>query len=479
MKRKGRVSLEARPASMWMLFPGAAARGAAEIVAASGAGEEVTFVYDELASGVDLAGVSAYFEALEHGVVDAHVVGGGADGVFGVGVPEDDVGVAAGGDGSLLRIHAEDLCRGGRGDFDEAVEGEAAGVDAMMVDQLHPVFDAGAAVGDFGEVVLAEGLLVGEAKGAVVGGDNLQVIVLEAVPELLLVFLFAQRRREDVFRVFEGFAGHLVFDGEQEILRAGFGEGGQAAVARFANLVEGVFAGEMHDVDGGSGDFGHGDGALHGFGLGDGGAGERVVDGSGFARGERLLHEHVDDAAVFGVHADEGSVLRGLLKGAEDGGVIHHEHAGVSHEELEAGYALANHRVHVFEAGRGQVGDDHVQAVVDGGFSFGLAPPSVERGAHFSAAGLDGEVDDGGGSADGCGFRAGFEVVGGEGSAEGHVEVGVGIDSAGENEEPGCVDDFVTFGRNAGADFADGGTIDEDVGGSGGFGGDYGAVLDQ
>src|SRR6185437_6335569 len=183
MKRKGRVSLEARPASMWMLFPGAAARGAAEIVAASGAGEEVTFVYDELASGVDLAGVSAHLEALEHRVVDAHVVGGGADGVFDVGVPENDISVAAGGYGSLLWVHAEDLRGGGRGNFGEAIQGEASGVHAVVVDQLHPVLDAGATVGDFGEVVLAERLLIGEAEGAVVGGDDLKVVVLEAVPE--------------------------------------------------------------------------------------------------------------------------------------------------------------------------------------------------------------------------------------------------------------------------------------------------------
>src|SRR6185437_942594 len=163
------------------LFPGTAAGRAAKVLAAPGAGEEVAGVYDELASGVDLAGVSAYFEAFEHGVVDAHVVGGGADGVLGVGVPEDEVGVAAGGDGSLLWVHAEYFCRGGCGDFDEAVEGEAAGVDAVMIDQLHPVLDAGAAIGDFGEVVLTERFLVGEAEGAVVGGDDLQVVVFEAV----------------------------------------------------------------------------------------------------------------------------------------------------------------------------------------------------------------------------------------------------------------------------------------------------------
>ena len=50
---------------------------------------------------------------------------------------------------------------------------------------------------------------------------------------------------------------------------------------------------------------------------------------------------HVDDAAIFSVHADERAVLGGLAHGFEDGGVVDHEHVGVGHEELEAGHAFA------------------------------------------------------------------------------------------------------------------------------------------
>ena len=49
----------------------------------------------------------------------------------------------------------------------------------------------------------------------------------------------------------------------------------------------------------------------------------------------------------------------------EDGGIIHHQHVGIGHEQLEAGHAFAHHVVHVFEAGLAQIGDDHVQPVVD------------------------------------------------------------------------------------------------------------------
>src|SRR4029077_13550009 len=85
-------------------------------------------------------------------------------------------------------------------------------------------------------------------------------------------------------------------------------------------------------------------------------------------------------------------------------------------------------------------GDDHVEAVVDAGASLGFFPPGVEGVAHLRAFGLDGEVDDAGGPAHGCGSRAGFEIVGGGGAAEGHVEMGVRVDASGEDEHSGGVD---------------------------------------
>ena len=160
------------------------------------------------------------------------------------------------------------------------------GIHAVMIDELQAVLDARAAVGNLGEIVFAEDFLVFETERAMVGGDHLQVIVLQAVPEFRLMLLGAQRRREDILGAFE--IGPLqLFDGEQQILRAGFGECRHAAVARFAHLVERVFRREVHDVDRRAGDFRHGDGAMHGFGFGARGAGERVIDGRGLAFGQR------------------------------------------------------------------------------------------------------------------------------------------------------------------------------------------------
>ena len=234
--------------------------------------------------------------------------------------------------------------------LDEAIERELALIHAVMIDQLQPILDAGAAVGNLGEIVFAEHLLVFEAERAMVGGDHLQVVVLQTVPQLRQILLLAQRRREDVFRAFEIRALEF-FDREQQILRAGFGEGGHAAIARLAHLVERVFRRQMHDVHRRARHLRHGDGAVHRFGFGGDGTRERVIDGRGLAFGQRALHDHVDHAAVFGVHADQRAVLGGLRERAENGGVVHHQHVRIGHEELETGHAFAHHVVHVFEAG--------------------------------------------------------------------------------------------------------------------------------
>jgi len=99
----------------------------------------------------------------------------------------------------------------------------------VVIDQLQAVLNARSAVGDLSEIVFAEYLLVREAEGAMVGGDHLQVIVLEAVPKLGLVLLGTQGRREHVLGAFE-IGPFQVFDREQQVLRAGLREGRDAAV---------------------------------------------------------------------------------------------------------------------------------------------------------------------------------------------------------------------------------------------------------
>ncbi len=196
----------------------------------------------------------------------------------------------------------------------------------------------------------------------------------------------------------------------------------------------------MDDVDGAVGHFGEGDGAGSCFGFGGGGARECVIFRGFFSFGESLLDDDVDGAAVFGVHADQAGVFGGLAHGFEDRGVVEHEDAGVGHEKFEAGDAFADEVGHFFELRAAEVGDDAVEGVVDGGFVVSFGHPGVEGVAESLAFVLDGEIDERRGAAEGCGDRAGLEIVGAGGAAEGHVEVGVDVDAAGEEEEVGGVD---------------------------------------
>ena len=67
--------------------------------------------------------------------------------------------------------------------LDELLRCDAALIDAEVPEDLQAVLDAGAAVGDLGEVIPAEFLLVVEAEGAVVGGDDCRWSSIEGVPE--------------------------------------------------------------------------------------------------------------------------------------------------------------------------------------------------------------------------------------------------------------------------------------------------------
>ena len=162
----------------------------------------------------------------------------------------------------------------------------------------------------------------------------------QPLPERVLVPLLAQRRRHHVLRALE--AGPLVvLVGEEEVLRAGLGVGGQAHVARLLHLLQRVRAGEVDDVDGHARHLGQRD--ARGPWPRPRRASGRVSAwylGAVCALAQRLLHQRVDDAAVLGVHADEPAVLARLEERAEDGGVVHLEHARVGHEELERRDAL-------------------------------------------------------------------------------------------------------------------------------------------
>ena len=58
---------------------------------------------------------------------------------------------------------------------------------AVMMQQLQPVLDARTAVGNLGEVVLAQSLLILKAERAMIGRDHLQIVFAQALPQFGLV----------------------------------------------------------------------------------------------------------------------------------------------------------------------------------------------------------------------------------------------------------------------------------------------------
>src|ERR1700693_3003047 len=79
------------------------------------------------------------------------------------------------------------------------------------------MFDAGPAVRDLGEVVLAE-LLFLQAERTVVGRNRLKGIPRQALPQLLLVPFFTERGRKDIPGAFKPRRLHLR-EGRRRALR--------------------------------------------------------------------------------------------------------------------------------------------------------------------------------------------------------------------------------------------------------------------
>ncbi len=105
------------------------------------------------------------------------------------------------------------------------------------------------------------------------------------------------------------------------------------------------------------------------------------------------------------------------------------------------------------------------KAVIDGGLLIGFFPPGIEGVAHARAFGLNGEIDERGGAAEGGGFSAGFEIVGRSGAAEGHIEVSVDVNTARKEQQAGGINDAIGIDcRDGLGDVFDGLVFDQEIG---------------
>jgi hypothetical protein len=425
---------------------------------------ELAVADDDRPARQDDVGAALDLTALVARVVDVHVVGRRADRSLRRRIVDDEVRVGADRDRTFPGIHPEQL-RWRRGDdVDPPLASHPAADDAAVVQQVNPVLDARQPVRNLPEVAFAKVLLALEVERAMIRRDDLQVVLDQPGPELVLVVGRPERRRAHELGALEAVAE--VVEREEQVLGARLGERLGAAVAGVADGLECVPRGEVDDVDRDLGGLGEADDPVRRLALEDRIAGDPVVERIGLAVVHQVGRHDVDCEAVLGVHHDQPAVLAGLLHRPKDRPVVTVEDARIGREELEVGDALGDELVHLLERVVVDVAHDHVEAVVRDGVALGLGVPRIEAFAERLPARLDGKVHDRRGPAERRRARPRLERVLRERPAERQLHVGMDVDRA-RNHVPAARIDRLVGGhprrRKPGANRRDRLAVDQDV----------------
>ena len=199
-----------------------------------------------------------------------------------------------------------------------------------------------------------------------------------------------------------------------------------------------------------------------------------------FAFGEHSLHQQVDHPAVFRMHADKPAIVRSPFHRLVNSGIIYHKDARVCGEELEACHPLVlDHRVHLGEPLVRQLGEDHMETIVDDRLPLRFSQPCVECPTHRRSLGLHGKVDDARGAAMGGGNGPGFKIVRRRGSAEGQIHVRMDVNTAGDDVSATRVDNLFCLNIKLAPDCGDGLPLNVDIRDVVLLGGDDSSVLDE
>jgi hypothetical protein len=174
-----------------------------------------------------------------------------------------------------------------------------------------------------------------------------------------------------------------------------------------------------------------------------------------------MLLQRGDDFAVLGVDERHGAEFGAAGERGEHLLVIHHERAFVGHEMLEGRDACRDDLGHVFTHSIVPIGDAHVVGII-GDRVLRAFLPIGERLHQGLVAVRDAEVDDHRRAAGQSRLGAAFVIVGGVRAHERHVEMGMRVDAAGQDEAVPGVERAVA--PQAFADRLDGLALDQNVG---------------
>ncbi len=244
-----------------------------------------------------------------------------------------------------------------------------------------------------------------------------------------------------------------------------------ALLARAADRLVRLLAGDVHDIERHAGLVGDHDGAVRRLAFHLRRPRISVCLRPVVAFGKKLLLQEGDDIAVLGMHQRQRAELRAARERGEHLVVVHHQRTLVGHEVLEGVDALLDHFRHLVEDLAVPPGNRHVEGVV-GARLAGLLVPLLERVEQALLRRRQAEVNDHRRAAGKRGGSSGVEVVGGMGAHEGHFHVRVRIDAAGHHVTAGRIEDMVGGVIKVRADSDDLVVLHEDIGLGGEIGGD-------
>ena len=294
-----------------------------------------------------------------------------------------------------------------------------------------------------------------------VGRHHLQGAGAQAVPQVVLMELVAERRRHHAARgVLPVLVVVLAFV-EHEMLDQRLAVDPLAERSRPRDRLMRGNAGGVDDVERDARLVGEHDGAIGRLALDI----RRTRQGVALGPGDSFRHivplQRGDEVAVLGVNERHRADFGAADERGEHLLVVDHQRALVGHEMLEGRDARLHHLGHVLAHLVVPVGDAHVVRIVGDGVLRTLVP--VGEGLHQRLVAVrDAEVDDHRRAAGDRRLGAALVVVGGIRAHEGHVEMGVGIDAARHDEAVGGVEGAVA--PQVFADRLDGFAFDEHIG---------------
>ena len=115
------------------------------------------------------------------GIVHIHVMGGCHERMLAIGIQQNNIGIAAGGESPFAGKEPKDLCGIGGGKLHVFVQADPSFSYAFAVQELHPVFDSGMAVGYLREIVFSHQLLL-PLKRTMIRGYHLHQTLVNASP---------------------------------------------------------------------------------------------------------------------------------------------------------------------------------------------------------------------------------------------------------------------------------------------------------